>query len=208
MLISPHKRAPARRSCRKTAAVHDGRRIPFRHGCILSDDVASVSATTRFEEALMATTVDSEQVKAAVRETVRPNCNRGTVCGLLQQHRMLRPMLTGPPRSHSATPMGTSCGAPKAPIWASAAAIRTRSPHQVGRARARSRDRGGIRRLSRGTPVGETGRVIGVDMTPEMIAKARGTSRRPTYGTSSSGSARSNIFQSPTRPSTRSCRTA
>ena len=34
---------------------------------------------------------NKSSVKAAVRETYRPNCNRGKVCGLLRQHRMLRP---------------------------------------------------------------------------------------------------------------------
>lgn len=42
----------------------------------------------------MATTVDSEQVKGAVRD-VRANCNGGAVRWLLRQHRMLRPRRTG-----------------------------------------------------------------------------------------------------------------
>ena len=56
--------------------------------------------------------------------------------------------------------------------------------------------------------VGETGRAIGVDMTPEMIERARENAGRKTSRTSSFGSARSSTCPSPTPRWTSSSRTA
>ena len=50
--------------------------------------------------------------------------------------------------------------------------------------------------------VAENGRVIGVDMTEEMVEKARTNARRQGSGTSSSGSAPSKRCQSTTAPLT------
>ena len=46
---------------------------------------------------------------------------------------------------------------------------------------------------------GTTGRVIGIDMTPEMLAKARGAAADAASRTSSSSTARSRSFRSTTR---------
>lgn len=56
--------------------------------------------------------------------------------------------------------------------------------------------------------VGATGHVIGVDMTADMITKARANAAKLERRTSSSVSARSSTFRSPTRRSTSSSRTA
>lgn len=56
--------------------------------------------------------------------------------------------------------------------------------------------------------VGEGGRVIGVDMTPEMVARARENASRGASRTSSSAWAISRHYRSRTRASTSSSRTA
>ncbi len=67
---------------------------------------------------------------------------------------------------------------------------------------------GGIDCFLAAKRVGPTGRVIGVDMTPEMIDRARRNAQRPGSTTSSSAWARSSTFPSRTRPRTRSSATA
>jgi len=56
--------------------------------------------------------------------------------------------------------------------------------------------------------VGPEGKVIGVDMTPDMIEKAGGTPKKGNIEMSSSGSGRSRIFRRPTIPWTQSSPTA
>ena len=102
----------------------------------------------------------------------------------------------------SATPPRRSRRFPQGPISASDAVTRSRwLPSGRGRSSWTS-DRGrGSTVSSPPGEVGPEGKVIGVDMTPDMVEKARENARRGGYlTTSSSASGRSRIFRRPTAP--------
>ena len=121
----------------------------------------------------MATIVDSERVKAAVRETYgriateqrsAGCCGSTGCCG----------QAPNPPRTRSATRMRNAAVLPKGLIgprlWEPSGDRRT----EIGRKSSRPGSGWGFDAFLAARQVGEMGRVIGVDMTAEMIAKARG----------------------------------
>ena len=150
-------------------------------------------------------TSTADQIRATVREAygaVASQNQHGGCCGgggveLLRPDRDFV-------HATSATPTPISPPCPRARTSASAAAIRRRSPRSSRARRVLDLGSGGgFDAFLAARQVGPTGRVIGVDMTPEMIAQARAQRREGRRSpTSSSGSARSSTCRSPTHRST------
>ena len=153
--------------------------------------------------------MDGNTVKKFVRERYAGIARQGTSCcgpeGILLG-RGGKPETGSLKIGYSSEEIGA---VPPGPISASDAATRSRLlPCEGGEVVLDLGSGAGFDCFLAARAVGPEGKAIGVDMTPDMIEKARGTPKKGNIETSSSGSGRSRIFPRPTIPWTPSSPTA